>query len=194
MFRQIWPPKPCMWRVFLYHDLIWGKNGFETHVTFSTHKQKFPSKTFHFRGTLYKICMLCVFRCADTILTCTVSDLKGTSRNQNSCFGNNGCHTIQENVIKFWGCVIYLYFPDSSTLAFQGFLSRVIGFAKCNSVSKLPHVPQVNTCFAKSVAALKDERRFLSFKSNGNIIEQECSYLKNSLKLYWFQNQNNYLR
>jgi len=28
------------------------KNGFETHMTFSTHKQKFPSKKSHFRGTL----------------------------------------------------------------------------------------------------------------------------------------------
>jgi len=43
------------------------KNGSQTPMTFSKHKHKLPSKNFPFGGTVYKICMLCMFRCADTI-------------------------------------------------------------------------------------------------------------------------------
>jgi len=44
------------------------KKGSETRITFSAHKQKFPSENPLLGGTVYKICMLCMFRCADTIL------------------------------------------------------------------------------------------------------------------------------
>jgi len=45
------------------------KNGSNTCMTFSTHKQKFPSKKAPFiGGTLTKICMICTFRWADTDL------------------------------------------------------------------------------------------------------------------------------
>jgi len=40
-------------------------------MLFSTHKQKIPSipsKKSLFGGTLDKICMICMFRCADNIL------------------------------------------------------------------------------------------------------------------------------
>jgi len=43
LFGQIWPPIPCMWRVFLHHDLIW-QNGSYTCMTFYAHKQKFSSE------------------------------------------------------------------------------------------------------------------------------------------------------
>jgi len=37
-------------------------------MTFSTHQQEIPSKRTPFGGTLHKICMICMFRCADNIL------------------------------------------------------------------------------------------------------------------------------
>jgi len=68
LFGKIWPPKPYTWRVFLHHGLIWRKNGSDTRMTFSTHKQKSLLKYPLFGGTAHKICMTCMFRCADTIM------------------------------------------------------------------------------------------------------------------------------
>jgi len=39
---QNWPPISYTWRVFLHHHLIRRKNGSNTRMTFSTHKQKSP--------------------------------------------------------------------------------------------------------------------------------------------------------
>ena len=51
-----------------YTMTLYEKNGSNTCMTFSTHKQKIPSKTSLFWCTLHKVCMICTFCCADTIL------------------------------------------------------------------------------------------------------------------------------
>jgi len=43
-------------------------------MTFSTHKQKFPSKNPLFGGTVHEICMICTFRCAAQIRFCCEND------------------------------------------------------------------------------------------------------------------------
>jgi len=49
-----------------------------------------------FWGTVYKIFMLCVFRCTDTIV---VRLIKSRRREvKNSWSGKNGCHLSSENV------------------------------------------------------------------------------------------------
>jgi len=67
-FGWIWPRKPYMRRVCPRHDLILRKNGSETRMKFSMHKLKSPLKKQFFGGTVYEMCMQCMFRCADTIL------------------------------------------------------------------------------------------------------------------------------
>ena len=105
-----------MRRVFLQflHDLIWRKNGSKTRMTYSTHKRKFLSKNPLFEGTVYKICMLCTFRLAETILLwkCLKMDV-GKSKIVWS--RNNGCHMSQKNVIKF-GFAFHTWFLDSCSI------------------------------------------------------------------------------
>jgi len=60
-----------------------------------------PLKNQMFGDTVHKIYMLCMFRCADTILLWKWLNMDlGKSKIVRS--GNNGCHMSQENVIKFW--------------------------------------------------------------------------------------------
>jgi len=73
--------------------------------------KNFPLKNPLFGGTVHEICMLCMFRCADTILL--RKWLTMDVRKSNIVWsGNNGCHVSQENVIKFW-VALHPLFPDS---------------------------------------------------------------------------------
>jgi len=108
MFGRIWPRRPYKWRAFLHHDLIWRKNGSKTRMMFSTHKQK-P----RFGGTVYKICMLCMFRCADLLRKWLKMDV-GKSKIVWSV--SNGCHISQGNVLKF-KVAFHPSFPDSHSVS-----------------------------------------------------------------------------
>jgi len=80
----------CVWRVFLHHDLMWRKNGSKTRMTFSMHKQNILSKNSLFGGTVHKICIICMFCCADTILLRKWLTMD-IGKSKRVWFGNNGC-------------------------------------------------------------------------------------------------------
>jgi len=60
-----------------------------------------PMKYPHFGGKVYKICMLCMFCCIDTILLWTWLKM-GVGKSKIVWFWNKGCRMSQENVSKFW--------------------------------------------------------------------------------------------
>jgi len=70
-----------------------------------------PREKQLFGGTVYKNCMLCTFRCTDTILLWKWS-IMDVGQSKTGWCGNNGCHMSQENVIKFW-VAWNPSFPDS---------------------------------------------------------------------------------
>ena len=72
---------------------------------------KKPLKSPPFGGTTYKICMLCMFRCVDTILFWKWLTMN-VGKSKIVWSGNNGCHMSQENVTKFWAA-LHPWFPNS---------------------------------------------------------------------------------
>ena len=56
-----------MWRVFLHRDLIRRKTDIK-HAWFFYAQTNFPSKNLLLGGTVHKICLLWMFRCADMTL------------------------------------------------------------------------------------------------------------------------------
>jgi len=73
-----------------------------------------------FGGTVYKSCMQCMFRCADTILLWKWLKMD-VEKSKIVWSGNNVCHMSQENVIKF-RVASHPWFLDSYSVL--GFLSR----------------------------------------------------------------------
>jgi len=72
-------------------------NGTKTPMTFSTYKQKFPSKNF----VLGVQCIKFVYYvCFAALIRKRLKMDVDTSKIVYS--GNNECHMSQENVIKFW--------------------------------------------------------------------------------------------
>ena len=78
--------------------------------------------------TVWHMCALCVFRCADTILLWKW--LKWTSWCQNSWSGNNGCHMSQKSVFKF-RVALHPSFPDSCSV--EGFHNLIYALGEFRS-------------------------------------------------------------
>jgi len=110
-----------MWRVFVHSYLIWRKNGSKTRMTFSVHKQKFPSKNpllgVHCIKFVWYVCFAAQIRFFVKVIKMDVGKSK--------LFWSRyyGCYMSQENVIKLW-VALHPWFPESyNVLRFseQGF-------------------------------------------------------------------------